>query len=303
MTKIPLVLINGTLGSGKTTLVKRLLTAGPLAGSFVIENEFASVNIDREALNDDHHDDVLEISGSCICCSTGEELESALAEVAGRGWTKPVLLEATGMANSVQLMQRLYMNPTFSEHYEVLSAVLLVDATETRADGIVPDMAAEMRLADLVVVNKADLEPVEAEALAAVARKLNPRAAVIATSLSELDPALIGAQSSGVEAAFVDVFPMLGGLQPETSTYAVLEVPQPLEVVAVRQALQPERFGQEVHLRRAKGFFADASGAYWHVEATAKHIDIQPLTQPKPAIIVAIGEGMTKAALKEVLGV
>src|SRR5580704_12099925 len=100
MKRIPIVLINGSLGSGKTTLVKRLLKSQPFAGSLLIENEFASVNIDQQSIADDHGDEILEISGSCICCSTGEELESALDGIVARHWDKPVLLEATGMANS-----------------------------------------------------------------------------------------------------------------------------------------------------------------------------------------------------------
>lgn len=303
ITKIPLILINGSLGSGKTTLVRRMLQSAEFAGSLVIENEFASVNIDREALADEHHDDIVEISGSCICCSTGEELEQALAAVVAKGWQRPVILEATGMANSVQLMQRLYLNPAFVEHFEIASAVLLVDATEASADALETELTAEMRLADIIIINKADLRPEGAAALAVAARKLNPQAQVAWTHQSQFDLAIVGQSPSGAEAAFAEVFPLLGGLKAETATYAVLELNGPLAPEAVKQALVPERFLGGVVLKRAKGFFCDDAGIYWHVEATAHHCEVKQSQHAKPGVMVAIGEGMTKAALKEVLGV
>jgi G3E family GTPase len=66
---IPLVIVHGTLGSGKTTVVRELLKTPALRGAFIIENEFAHESIDGMALGDEVHEDQLaELSGGCVCC-------------------------------------------------------------------------------------------------------------------------------------------------------------------------------------------------------------------------------------------
>lgn len=301
MTKIPLIILNGALGSGKTTLVKRLLQHPAYAGSFLIENEYASVNIDREALLDEHDDEIYEISGSCICCSTGEELEEALDAVVARGWTKPVILEATGMANSGILLRRLFLNPRFMEHFQILSAVLMIDAGEADPAELGVNLELEVKLADLIVINKADLEPRKAKKLSETVQAVNPSASIVSAVQADIDLTLLQSQPSHTEIAFARVFPELGEIELDESTYAVLDLEGPLEPEKVRTALTPEAFGEGTSLRRAKGFFMDYKGVQWQVEATAKHVELRQLKSLKSPVIVAIGGGITKASLKEVL--
>ncbi len=301
MPKIPLVLINGALGSGKTTLVKRLLKDKGFAGSYLIENEFASVNIDRAAIADEHDDEIYEISGSFICCSTGAELEAALDTVVAKGWTRPVILEATGMANSGLLLRRLFLNQRASEHFKILSAILLIDAAEVTATDMSKELQLEVRLADLVVINKADLAPVRARQLQSWVEKINPDAVTKSAVGADIDLAAVTAHESNTEVAFARVFPELAGVELDESTYAVVDLDGPLDPAKVRAALRPEAFGSGVRLRRAKGFFVDHDGNYWHVEATAKHLEISKLATPKQPVIVAIGDGITKDAVRKVL--
>ena len=301
MSAIPLVLLNGSLGSGKTTLVRRLLNSPEFEGSFVIENEFANVNIDSESLADEHDDEIYEISGSCICCSTGEELEEALADVAGRRWSKPVILEATGMANSAILLRRLYLNPRFTELFHILCTVLLIDASETESDHISKELVLEVKLADIVIVNKSDLAKANAQKLAAKVRDLNVGAKVVLATDANVDIELFSAAKSSAEMAFAQVFPELDQIELDTSTYAVVYPDHPLDPEKVRAALRPSSFPDGVRLRRAKGFFVDHSGDHWQVEATAKQVRLHKLRKPNQSVLVAIGEGITKDALKEAL--
>jgi G3E family GTPase len=297
--KIPLILINGSLGSGKTTLVKRLLSSTEFAGSFLIENEFASINIDREALADEHNDVIYEISGSCICCSTGEELEAALEEVVSRRWTKPVILEATGMANSVVLLRRLFLNPRFAEHFEIMSTVLLIDGADTTE--LSRGLELEAKLSDLIIVNKADLAAENVAGLANAVRLINPDAQIQMTSQAIIDATLISKQPSRVEQVFGSVYADIDEIELETASYAVLDLTGPLEPKQVEKALRPESFGPEVSFRRAKGFFLDAEGKQWQIEATAHHIALSEPRSAKPQVIVAIGKGITKENLREAL--
>ena len=72
-----LYLVNGALGAGKTTLLQYLLQQEQYSGARVIENEFAAESVDS-ALVARHADEVATIAGSCICCSSGDELISLL---------------------------------------------------------------------------------------------------------------------------------------------------------------------------------------------------------------------------------
>jgi G3E family GTPase len=297
--KIPLLLINGSLGSGKTTLVKRLLLSPEFAGSFLIENEYASVNIDQETLLDEHDGEIYEISGSCICCSTGEELEAALDAIVIRGWTKPVLLEATGMANSAVLLRRLFLNPRFVDNFEIMSAILLIDGAETTT--LDTGLELEVQLSDVVILNKADLAAANVEALAASVKAINSRAIIVQAVKADIDLAILTEKPSQAETVFGEVYSRIDDIELDTASYAVVALDGPLDPEEVKLALRPESFGPDVSFRRAKGFFMDVQGQQWQVEATAKHIEVTRLNKLKPQVIVGIGEGITKTNLREVL--
>jgi G3E family GTPase len=297
--KIPLILVNGSLGSGKTTLVKQLLLSPKFTGSFLIENEYANVNVDREALADEHSDEIYEISGSCICCSTGEELEIALDAMVARKWLKPVILEATGMANSAVLLRRLFLNPRFTEYFSILSTILLIDGADTTE--ISRGLEVEIKLSDIIIINKSDLAMKNVEALAEVVGRLNPEALLQATTQAAVDVDLIGKRESRVELVFGSVYAEIDNIELETASYAVLYLDKPQEPEKIKRALRPESFGPDVTFRRAKGFFLDPEGKQWQVEATAQHSTLYQPHTAKPQVIVAVGEGITKENLQEVL--
>ena len=100
--KPKLYLINGPLGAGKTTLLRELLKQPQFQSARVIENEFASTSVDTDQLHD-HQAEVKTIAGLCICCSTGDELIEALLSLADS--PEPVIIEATGVANSLMLIE------------------------------------------------------------------------------------------------------------------------------------------------------------------------------------------------------
>lgn len=159
--KPALYLINGPLGAGKTTLLKYLLQTQEFADARVIENEFASTSIDTEQLAS-HTAEVKTIAGICICCSTGRELTTALEELAEAS-DKPVIIEATGVANSLVLIEKLAAANLF-EYYDLRHAIFILDAAETLHRPELLDMYRdELAAADTVLLSKTDLlEPDEA---------------------------------------------------------------------------------------------------------------------------------------------
>ncbi len=159
--KPPLYLINGSLGAGKTTLLRFLLSKDSFSDARVIENEFASADVDAKQL-EAHRAEVRSIAGVCICCSTGRELSTTLEELAEAS-SQPVIIEASGVASSLALIEKLSAAQLF-EYYDLQHAIFVLDAAETTNRPELIDLyKEESAAADTVFLSKTDLlEPEEA---------------------------------------------------------------------------------------------------------------------------------------------
>ncbi|MEG1769601.1 MAG: GTP-binding protein, partial [Comamonas sp.] len=80
---IPMVVVGGYLGAGKTTMLNRLLTQSGDLRVAVLVNDFGEINIDA-ALIRTRSDDVIQLENGCVCCSIGDKLVQALAEISER---------------------------------------------------------------------------------------------------------------------------------------------------------------------------------------------------------------------------
>lgn len=155
--KAKLFLVNGALGAGKTSFINHFLARPELARARVIENEFANIGVDSSQLQCEQSR-VITIAGVCICCSTGGELVSALNDFAATS-DDPVVIEATGTADSVQLIERLMTGGALTR-YQLAAAYYILDAAELMAGSLqegIDQHLAEMKLADAVFVSKTDL--------------------------------------------------------------------------------------------------------------------------------------------------
>jgi len=146
-----LYIFHGSLGSGKTTAIENLRETEDFKNSIVIENELASENIDQEKLGDN----VYDISGLCICCSTGNELNEALNEAYEHTDNNtPVILETTGAANIVNVLKKVVVDKEFSQKYSISSSIFVIGLQE---DLDIEEMKSEILVSDIVLLNKTDL--------------------------------------------------------------------------------------------------------------------------------------------------
>jgi G3E family GTPase len=275
-----LYLLNGPLGAGKTTLLRHLLAQPEFAASRVIENEFAAVSIDTETLHD-HRGEVATIAGVCICCSTGDELTDALHGLAGSD--EPVLIEATGVANSLRIIEKLIVDDLL-DRYELAHSVFVLDA----AGGwrhVVKTHRDELLAADTVVLTKTDL--VDEDATAAVTGALQALGVSTVTIAKEgaIDVALL-ARPSGI----LRYFATFNGDLPDepTSSYSVVDVDEHRIALAdLRRGWDElsDRYG----LQRMKGDIRDDAGVLWHVDATPEQLRLSD-SRAARAQLVLIGE-------------
>lgn len=153
---LPLNVIGGYLGSGKTTLINRLLAGKGARRVAVLVNDFGSLNIDA-ALIDSVTDRTIALTNGCICCLLGDDLGVALAEItAAAAELDHVLLEASGVANGVRLGAQIRAWPGF----ELRRTLTLVDVSRIRE--LVTDkyigrhVLHQLQGADLLVLTRTD---------------------------------------------------------------------------------------------------------------------------------------------------
>jgi G3E family GTPase len=182
-------LVTGFLGSGKTTLISRLLGHPDMGETAVIVNELGEVGIDHHLLRRVDERTVLLRSG-CICCSLRGDLADELRDLLSRresGELPPfrrVVVETTGLADPAPIVYTLLSEPVVRHHYGLETVVATVDAVHGLRH---EESVKQVAIADTLVVTKGDL----AETAPVVSRleELNPTADVIEASFGDVEPA------------------------------------------------------------------------------------------------------------------
>lgn len=189
--KTPVVLVTGFLGSGKTTLISRLLEHPGMGETAVIVNELGEIGIDHHLLRRVDERTVL-LSSGCVCCVLRGDLADELRDLLDRRDAKEVppfnrvVVETTGVADPVPIVMTLLSDPLVRHHYELESVVATVDGVHGLRG---PESVKQVAVADRLVLTKADVADPETRAdLEAQLAQLNPTAQVRAAAFGEVAP-------------------------------------------------------------------------------------------------------------------
>ena len=208
--RIPVTVFTGFLGSGKTTLLNRLIGSPAFERAAVVINEFGEMAIDQ-LLVASPMEHLVVLDNGCICCSARGDLAGALRTLArsreeGMPAFDRVLVETTGLADPVPLMETLCEDAHMAEHYRPHGVVTLVDGIN--APGQLDDFAEpakQVAIADRLLLSKADLAAEAAlDRLEQRLRALNPGAPIVRVVTTKADAvtALGPAWQSEAEGAF-----------------------------------------------------------------------------------------------------
>lgn len=154
---IPVIILAGFLGAGKTTALNHILRSSNGQRLGVIVNDFGEVNIDA-LLVSKQTENTMELSGGCICCQMSDGgLDETLQTFAHPGSTiDAILIEASGIAEPSDLRKLILYSS--NKHISMNGVVYFVDAANIRQQLIDhPDIAHHIAAADLLVLNKVDL--------------------------------------------------------------------------------------------------------------------------------------------------
>lgn len=179
---LPVTIVTGALGSGKTTLIHRILRDPAFARTAVIVNEFGEIPLDH-MLVASSDESVLTLATGCLCCTVQTDLARTLLELlvrrdAGTADYERVLIETSGLADPTAMIQALLGDSAVSATHLPPYVVTVVDAV--LGDGVLadrPEASRQIALADRLLVSKTDLQPLS-ETLMAQVRALNPAAPV-----------------------------------------------------------------------------------------------------------------------------
>lgn len=192
---LPVTLLTGFLGSGKTTFLRRALVAPSLADTAVVINEIGEIAIDHH-LVDFVEGSVVELPGGCLCCAVREDLARTLRSLIDRREAgeirsfRRLVVETTGLADPGPILYTLGADPMLDHCLHLAGVVTLVDAVAGAAAlDRFPEAARQAALADTIVVSKTDLAPL-GPALGGRLDRLNRRAPRIAAQAA-LDPGAV----------------------------------------------------------------------------------------------------------------
>ena len=159
---IPVLVISGFLGSGKTTLVRHLLAEAQLSGEriAVISNEFGSLGIDQALLGADE-DAYVELEGGCVCCQLSDALRDTLQMLRERVNPHRIVVETSGVALPSDTQLQFWREPVCN-WVEDDVAVIVINAEQLlEGRDLHGTFEDQVTSADLLLLNKIDLVPAE----------------------------------------------------------------------------------------------------------------------------------------------
>jgi G3E family GTPase len=193
---IPVAVLTGFLGAGKTSLLNSLLKDEMLSNAAVIINEFGDVSLDH-LLVEKSDENIIELASGCLCCTIRGDLIDTMNDLLGkrdRGEVKAfdrIVIETTGLADPAPVLHSVMSEPTLLERCRLEGVVTVVDAFNGWATlDAHAEAVKQVSVADRIVLTKVDLlSGREGEdmlfAIIARLRKLNPAARLLTTHRNE----------------------------------------------------------------------------------------------------------------------
>lgn len=201
--RVPVTVVTGFLGSGKTTLINHILKGQHGQKVAVIVNEFGEIGIDGQLMISDDEEQLVEFNNGCLCCTVRGDLVRTLEELMQRADLDAVLVETTGLADPAPVASTFIVADEIKSKFNLDAFVTVVDAPNLERNLTDSHEAQEqVAFADIILINKTDL--VSADAIAQIEqhlRTLNPLAKIHHTEFSVVDlPLILGTGAFDLEA-------------------------------------------------------------------------------------------------------
>ncbi|MFL5289659.1 MAG: CobW family GTP-binding protein [Rhodopila sp.] len=203
-TPLPVVVLTGFLGSGKTSFLQRVLADPEAADTAVLVNEFGEIGLDHQMLETTRPGDVVLLPSGCMCCAVRQDLALALHRLLTRradGSLPPfrrVTIETSGLAEPAPILYTLGADAYLEHMLRCDRVVTIVDAVFGAATlARFAEATAQVACADTLLISKTDLQPAS-DALRQQLQAANPWAEIVESATMQ-SPAATLFGASGTE--------------------------------------------------------------------------------------------------------
>ena len=290
--KLPVTVISGFLGAGKTTVLSNILNNRDNKKVAVIVNDMSEINIDSAIVQNEvslnrSEEKLVEMSNGCICCTLREDLLEEVTKLAKEGRFDYLVIESTGISEPLPVAETF----TFADEDGVsLSDVAKLDTMVTVVDAVnflkdyeeakylqetgeslgeddersVADLLVDqIEFADLILISKTDLvSPSDKERLTAILKALNTDAKIIPIAHGKVDidevlnTGLFDFEKAQQAPGWLKE--MRGEHVPETEEYGIGSFSY-----EARRPFNPEKFYQFLHTTEKFGKLLRSKGYFW----------------------------------------
>jgi G3E family GTPase len=210
--KKPVAIVTGCLGSGKTTIIQKILSNKGYTEEFaVIVNEFGQVGLDHHLIKRAEERTVL-LNGGCICCNSREDLEEELktllyADESGKETFDRVIIETTGLADPAPILFTIMSNPLLQNRYIIDCVVTTIDAKNGKIHlKNNPEIHKQLSVADKVIVTKVDIaSETEISELVNNVKGINPVCEIIYAIDGNVDPNVVKLNKSSIGISSINI--------------------------------------------------------------------------------------------------
>ena len=209
--QIPITLITGYLGSGKTTLINHILQNENQKKVAVIVNDIGEVNIDETLIEkggivNKKDSSLVALTNGCICCNLKMDLVEQITEIINQDKFDAIVIESSGICEPIPIVQTITMMPEMMNGKEIcyLDAVItVVDAIRLKEEfqcgsslqneniddeDIEKLIIEQLEFCNIIVLNKKDeVSKEELAEIKAVIRSIQPQAKIIETNYSKVE--------------------------------------------------------------------------------------------------------------------
>ncbi len=271
---MPMTVVSGYLGAGKTTLINRVLAENHGLRLLVMVNDFGAINIDADLLAE-AGEDTLTLTNGCVCCTMGADLFMAIGDVLDRE-TRPehLVIEASGVADPARIAQVAQAEPELV--YGGIATVVDGHSYDllARDPQIGAQVAGQVSAADLVLISKLDAE----DPALRMRLQVQSRAAVVDLSETELlAPMLFGAADRTVPTASAKPHATYVGWSGQS------------DIALGYDALMTKLAARPSGLFRFKGFVGCDADSSWEVHCVGPSVNVKPLKTGQKTRLVGIG--------------
>jgi G3E family GTPase len=309
----PVFLLSGFLGSGKTTLITRVLDteridASKQAQSAVIVNEFGAVGLDHRMMAE-ARDDIVDVSGGCFCCSASTPLIETLEKILKKE-PHQIIIETSGLSDPQRVMGSILAARANGMPVHIAGVIVLLDSINA-IDTILKNEEARQQLASADRVGLTKLDRIAADQRDAVIARLTAlvrRTNLLADIRSAELPDEMFTSFSVKSAGFAKQHSVIPNLKDDDHRHnriacSILESQSPFKLTELQEFLNLllDRYGNSVI--RLKGIVrVEGADNPQIIQAVGSHLapmeKAHPMSAPEASQIVVFTENLPKSAVE-----